>query len=325
MTTLRSAGRQAGPQAGAARNGRPAACLAGAGILWGSSFLFGKWALASVGPVELTLWRFVIASAVLLGVAGRGARPRRRDLPLFAVTGMLYVPATFLPQFAGLERTSASIAALIIGTLPPLVALAARLLLGERLGRAGWAAVAASTAGVALIVGHGGRGNSWTGDALVLSSMAAVVGWVLLGKRLLRDYPPLAATAWITAFGTAALIPISLIWQGAPRLDLPWTAWGSIAALGVGCSAVSTALWNRGLRRMAAGRAGLFLNVEPLTGAILGIAVLGEPLNAAIAIGGALIIGAAAAATRHRTPSRAADSRSRLPRTGQPEPRSNSG
>lgn len=281
-----------------AGGGRPVACLAAAGILWGSSFLFGKWALASTGPAELTLWRFLISSVVLTGVAGRRARPRRRDLTLFAVTGVLYVPATFLPQFAGLQRTSASIAALIIGTLPSLVALAARLLLGERLGRAGWAAAAASTAGVALIAGHGGRGNSWTGDALVLASMAAVVGWVLLGKRLLRDYPPLGATAWITTFGTAALVPVSLIWEGAPRFDLPWTAWGSIAALGLGCSAVSTALWNWGLRHMPAGRAGLFLNVEPLTGALLGITVLGEPLNANIVIGGALIVGSAAAVAR---------------------------
>jgi len=302
MATLESAGRQAASPAGPARNaaggGGPTACLAAAGILWGSSFLFGKWALASVGPAELTLWRFVIASAVLVAVAGHQARPRRRDLPLFAVTGLLYVPATFLPQFAGLQRTSASIAALIIGTLPPLVALAARFLLGERLGRVGWAAVAASTVGVVLIVGRGGRGNDWMGDALVLSSMAAVVGWVLLGKRLLRDYPPLAATAWITVFGTAALIPVTLIWAGAPRLDLPWTAWGSIAVLGLGCSAASSALWNWGLRHTAAGRAGLFLNIEPLTGAILGITVLGEPLNANIAIGGALILGSAAAATR---------------------------
>jgi drug/metabolite transporter (DMT)-like permease len=307
MTLLKSAGQQSASQVRAARRaasgGRPAACLAGAGILWGSSFLFGKWALASTGPVELTLWRFVIASAVLVGVAGRHARPRRRDLKLFAVTGLLYVPATFLPQFAGLQRTSASIAALIIGTVPPLVALTARLLLGERLGRAGWAAAAASTAGVAFIIGNGGRENNWTGDALVLSSMAAVVGWVLLGKRLLRDYPPLAATAWITTFGTAALIPVSLLLEGTPRLDLPLTAWGSIAALGLGCSAASTALWARGLQHMPAGRAGLFLNIEPLTGAILGITVLGEPLNANIAIGGALIIGSAAAVARCRAPS----------------------
>jgi drug/metabolite transporter (DMT)-like permease len=289
MLFLRSAGR---------RSASPVACLAGAGILWGCSFLFGKWALASAGPVDVTLWRFVIASVALVSLAGPRAWPRRRDLGLFAVAGVLYVPATFLPQFAGLQRTSASIAALIIGTLPPLVALTARLLLGERLGIAGWAAVAASTVGVALIVGHGGQGNSWTGDALVLSSMAAVVGWVLLGKRLLRDYPPLAATAWVTAFGTAALVPVSLVWQGTPRLDLPWTAWGSIAALGLGCSAASTTLWNRGLRHMPAGRAGLFLNVEPLTGAILGITVLGEPLNAYIAIGGTLIIGSAAAAAQ---------------------------
>jgi hypothetical protein len=42
----------------------------------------------------------------------------------------------------------------------------------------------------------------------VFSSMFAVVGWVLLGKRLMRDYPPLADTAWIITCGTAVLTPV---------------------------------------------------------------------------------------------------------------------
>lgn len=275
--------------------GDPAvAAVLAAGVLWGTSFLFGKWALAVIGPTEVTLWRFVIASCVLLAVPqARAVRLRRRDLPLFVLAGVLNVPATFLPQFAGLSRTNASIAALIIGTLPALVAVASWLLLADRLGRRGWLAVLASTAGVAVTAARPGAGNDWAGDALVLASMLAVVGWVLLGKRLMRDYPPLAATTWIITFGTAALVPIGLLGDGAPRLDLPPRVWGSLLALGVGCTAAAAILWNWGLRHLPAGAAGVFLTIEPLTGALLGIALLGDPPRVTTLVGGALILGAA--------------------------------
>lgn len=286
--------------AGAGTSRGPAiGALVAAGVLWGTSFLFGKWALPFAGPVQVTLWRFVIATLALLAVPrARAVRPRRADLPLFLLTGALNVPATFLLQFVGLDRTSASVAALIIGSLPALVALASWVFLRERPGRVGWAAVLASSAGVALIVARAGAGNDWTGDALVFASMFAVVGWVLLGKRLMRDYPPLSATTWIVTFGTVVLVPVSLVVDGVPDVELPLRAWASIVVLGLGCTAAATALWNWGLRRLPTGDAGIFLNIEPFTGAALGIAVLGEPLGVATVVGGALILGAAVTISR---------------------------
>ena len=93
--------------------------LAAAGVLWGVSFLFGKWALEEMGPAHVTFLRFVVASAALLPWAlWRGVRPERRDLALFLLVGFLTVPATFLVQFWGLSMTSASAAALIVGCGP---------------------------------------------------------------------------------------------------------------------------------------------------------------------------------------------------------------
>lgn len=117
------------------------------------------------------------------------------------------MPATFLVQFWGLSLTGATVAALIVGCGPPMVAFFARLFLGERLGKIGWTAVGASTLGVALAVARPGASNNWLGDALVLLSLLAVVGWVLLGKRLGEGYPAVPATAWILTFGTLTLAP----------------------------------------------------------------------------------------------------------------------
>ena len=151
--------------------------LAAAGVLWGVSFLFGKWALEEMGPAHLTLLRFALASAVLLPYALlKGVWPRQRDLALFLLVGLLSVPATFLVQFWGLSLTSATVAALIVGCGPPMITFFGRLFLKEKLGKAGWAALGASTVGVALTIARPGAGNDWLGDALVLLSLLAVVG-----------------------------------------------------------------------------------------------------------------------------------------------------
>jgi drug/metabolite transporter (DMT)-like permease len=275
------------------------AALALAGALWGVSFLFGKWALEELGPAHVTLLRFSLASAALLPYALlKGVWPGRRDLPLFLLVGFLTVPATFLVQFWGLSLTGATVAALIVGCGPPIVALFASLFLGERLGKTGWSAVGASTLGVALAVAGPGVSNDWRGDALVLLSLLAVVGWVLLGKRLGDGYPAVPATAWILTFGTLTLAPVALLWEGVPRLDLTLLGWASVLVLGLGCSAATYALWNWGVARVPASRAGVFLNLEPLVGALLGVVVLGEEWGPGTVVGGALIIGAALVVSR---------------------------
>lgn len=281
---------------------RPATlALIAAGSLWGTSFLFGKLALQELGPADLTLLRFALASLALLPLAlAQGVRPRRRDLPLFVLTGVLNVPATFLVQFAGLRLTGASVAALIVGAGPPMIAAAARVFLDERLTRLGWAAVAVSSLGVALTVAQPGAGNNWAGDLLIFASLLAVVGWVLLGRRLARDYPPVGATAYVLACGTLATVPLALLLEGPPRLALTPGTWAAVLALGLGCSAATTPLWNWGLRTVPAGRASVFLNLEPLVGALLGVVVLGQGLSPFAVIGGALIVGAAVVVSRQR-------------------------
>ena len=83
-----------------------------------------------------------------------------------------------------------------------------------------------------------------------------------------------------------------------PKLDLAPLGWASVLILGLGCSAATYTLWNCGLARVPASHAGVFLNLEPLVGALLGVLVLGEAWSPGTAIGGALIIGAAVVVSR---------------------------
>jgi drug/metabolite transporter (DMT)-like permease len=210
------------------------------------------------------------------------------------------VPIQFLVQFAGLARTTASHAALMIGTLPMMVALAAIVVMHERPDRRGWLAIVASTLGVVLITfdtaGRGssaGDGPTLIGDGLVLLSLTAAVAWVIMSKRLLHRYPPLLISIGVLWIGTILLLAWVLLTEGPPPVQLSPDTWLALVWTGLLGTSATIVLWNWGLSQVPASHAGVFANLEPVIGAILGVVVLHEALGHLALSGGLLIIGAA--------------------------------
>lgn len=274
------------------------AALVAANVLWGTSFLLGKAALAEISASHVVLVRFAIGAGLLAPFVWRGRRAlRRRDVGPFVAAGLLMGPAMMLLQFEGLARTTASRAALLVGTIPVLLTLAAAALGRERVGRRGWAAVAVSALGAALLVGAPRGAGSLLGDVLVLGSAVAAVAWVVVTQDLLDRHEPLAATGLTLATATLWLLPFALWRGGAGVPEAGAAAWGAVVALGVVCTALTYGLWNWALRYVPASRAAPFVNLEPLTGAALGVLLLAEPLRPGAVAGGLLVLGAAALAS----------------------------
>ncbi len=281
--------------------------LAAAGSLWGTGFLFGKIALEELAVPHMILYRLSLAACGFLPIllAG-GSGIRREDWPTLVAAAVLGVPLLFLIQFEGLARTTVSHAALMVGTAPILMGLAATRFANERLTRRSWALLVASTLGAMLIVfgtppAQGGQRPTVAGDLLVFLSLFAAVGWVLLSKRLMTKYAPSVVTAMVMVTGTLLLDAWVLVTSGAPPFRISTKAWLALAAQGLLCTTAATLLWNRGVAQVPAARAGLFVNLEPALGALLGVLVLGETLGWSGVAGGAVIIGAAVAAAAQTT------------------------
>ena len=274
---------------------RAVLALAAAATLWGLSFVFGKIALRALPATHVVLGRFVIGSALLLPIS-RYRFPdvtiAREDRIRFVLAAVLMVPISFLLQFEGLDRTSAARASLIIGAAPPIMAVASVLVGTDRLSKGEWMAVAASVLGVFLMVGRPDAPGDTTGDLMVLGSIVTLTVWSIVTKDLMDRYPPLYTTATCMAGGTLALFPIALTVPGMPSLDLDPMTWISLGVLGAGCTALTYALWNWGLRHVGVARSGVFLNIEPVVGALLGVVVLGDVLDVLTVTGGLFILGA---------------------------------
>jgi len=277
----------------------PILALATAGSLWGTGFFFGKIALGEMPVATMVLFRLVFACAGLLPFLFFD-RPRFAGMEwgwVFAAA-VLGVPVQFLVQFKGLSLTTVSHASLMVGTLPIFLAIAAVLFSGEGLHFGGWLALVASTVGAGLIAlsSKGASGSthaSVRGDLLVVLSMFAAIAWILISKRLMRQHSPTMVTTSVYWIGTLILAAVVMPAWGVPTLHYSFRAWFAVAEQGLLVTASTTLLWNWGLKQVPASQAGIFVNLEPLVGAILGVALLHEALGMMALAGGLLIIGGA--------------------------------
>src|SRR5512136_1280914 len=105
-------------------------------IVWGASFIATKVALADASPVTVVWLRFAMGVAVL-GVAtmarGQLAVVQARELPTFALLGLIGITLHQWLQSNALVTSRASTSGWIIATTPIFMAVLARLVLRERL------------------------------------------------------------------------------------------------------------------------------------------------------------------------------------------------
>jgi drug/metabolite transporter (DMT)-like permease len=275
-----------------------AACAV-ASSFWGCGFFFGKIALEEMNFAHMVLYRFLFAIVVLLPLLVTH-RPglNRREWGLLAVASFLGVPLQFLIQFYALSITTVSHAALMVGTMPVILAVGAAVFAHERMDRVGWMALVGSTCGAGLIALGGGShakgGATLTGDLLVVVSLLIALFWILINKELVGRHSHVVVTAYGLLIGTAMLMVWVPLQYGMPPVaGVSVKAWLALAGSGVLCTATTTLLWNWGMTQVPASQAGVLLNMEPLIGSLLGVLVLGERLGPSAWVGGGLILGSA--------------------------------
>ncbi|MEW5773882.1 MAG: DMT family transporter [Thermodesulfobacteriota bacterium] len=267
-------------------------------VFWGGTFVAGRQLAGQMGPFSAAFLRFAIATACLLAFvrAREGGLPRldRRALLgvlLLGATGVFAYNALF---FTGLKTVGAGRAAVIIAGNPILIALGAALFFGEGFTPRKAAGIALSVAGAAEVIGRGdplsllNQGLS-PGDAAILGCVASWVSYSLLGKAVMTRISPLAAVTWSSLAGTLLLLPPALA-EGIAPTAYPLSAWAGLAYLGV-CGTVLGFTWfYEGIRAVGASRAGVFINLVPVSAVILAFLLLGEPVDRSLLLGGALVL-----------------------------------
>ncbi len=265
-----------------ALSGRTLGILAvlGATVIWGSSSVATKAALADLPPMVLAFARLAVAYLVLRPlVAKSGARPASGPLP--ALLGLTGFAGFVLLRNLGLGAAPASHGSLIEGgATPALAMLLGAALLAERPNGRNLTGMIVSLAGVGFAVlprMDESFGASLLADGLLLAGTACFALYTVLGRRACVGGGSLAMVAGAMRYGLIALAPFAVIELVASGAAMPTTA-GLVAIvyLGAGCSAAAYALWGYGLSQLPTGHVALLGNLELICGIVVAAALAGE-------------------------------------------------
>lgn len=269
--------------------------LGGLAASWGLIAVLA--ASVELGAEALAFWRLALAAATLGLVAVAAGRvhllaPRGR-LAALALLGVAQ-GAHWVLFFQAVEHGSVALAVLTFYAAPLLIALAAPVVLAERLSPLVLGACLVGAVGIVAIALDGGGAEgaaSVTAVAAGLGSASTYALLVILSKRLLAAAtPPLTVAFWDCLVGTVAVAPLLLV--AGRVLPSGGGEWAVVLTLGVVFTGVSTLVYATLLRRVTAQAAGVLTFLEPVSGVLLGWALLDQRPGAATLAGGVLVVAA---------------------------------
>jgi len=251
--------------------------LVTAGSLWGINVALSKLSLRWLDPSWLTALRFLVATPLLAIIARRGLR--QAFTPRIFLSGAVGYGAVVLLQNVGIEHTSVSHGAIIVGALPVVVALVAATL-GTGLARPlVWLGYAVALIGVVLVAKGGGGGATVFGDILVFASVVLSGATVAVQPSLLRGRDPAAVTAVQFFAAEVVSLPVALSQGALPHAPSAPGVVVAFLALAVVGTIVPFSLFAYGQARVAPELAGAFVNLEPLVGAVVGWIAFSNPVG----------------------------------------------
>jgi drug/metabolite transporter (DMT)-like permease len=253
---------------------------------------------------NLLFWRYALAALGLaLLAARREHRGRAHDEPrpapaaaarlvLLGGAGQSAVAALSL---SSLQWISAATLGFLFYTYPAWVALFAALRGTDAVDARRGVALALSLAGITLMVGlpaagAGGR-LAWPGVLLALAAAVTYALYIPLLGRIRAAAGPVVGSVYVTA-GAGLILGAWAVADGTLTARLPAAAWGAALTLALVCTVLAFVAFLSGLGVLGPVRAAIVSTVEPFWTALLGAALLSQPITLPTVAGGVLIAAA---------------------------------
>ncbi|RSM78337.1 EamA family transporter [Amycolatopsis sp. WAC 01375] len=280
---------------------RSSAALVLAGVLWGTGGLAGSLLASRAGlhPLSVAAYRLLIGGVIATGylwlTGGLRGLPRTTQVRrrLLTVGGLFALFQT--SYFVAVSLSSVSVATMTtIGSAPVLLAVATVVRTRKLPTR--WTAVSlvGSLIGLALLQWTPGEEVNAAGVLFALLAAAGFAALTLVTATRVEGLDPLPTTAFGCLIGGAALTPAALWFGMAVPVQADVVA--LVVYFGVVPTALAYAAYFRGLEGAHPVLAALSALLEPLTAALLSMALLGERLGAVGWCGAAVLIAALAVA-----------------------------
>lgn len=299
-----------GPDRAPAPTGSWLPAFVAVALIWGTSFMFIKIAVADVPPAYLALGRIAMGALTLLImlVLGRQRLPHGRRLWLHLFAFAIFASTVPFVMFGYAEERVSSVLAGIWNGTVPLTTLVVTLLLarfGKGAGRPRRQQIAGlllGFVGVLVVLGawHGVGGASLVGQLELLIAVACYGVAINYSKWIMNRWSltPIQLSTGQTVLSTLQLVVVAPLLAGPPPdpTSLPLGALGSIAALGVLGTALAFALNFHVLNTAGVTTGSMVTYLPPVVAAAAGVTLLGEHLTWNQPIGALVVLAGVAVA-----------------------------
>ncbi len=276
-------------------------------IIWAGNFVVARAIAASIPPIQMNFWRWVVAFVCILPFALRSWRHdwpiMKNHLPYLAAYGLVSV--TLLNSFvyaAGATSSSINIV-LFVPSAPIIIMLLSRIFCGEAITWRRFAGLCIIITGICLLVSRGNIDNLLQ-MRISIGDIFSIAGVICFGIfSFITRYRPqhISVTSFLAitfGFGILLILP-ALFWE---MYTYPPTVWeGSvlfgIVYAGIGCSSVAYLFWTKAIDAIGPVAAGMIYYSIPLFTALEGVLILGEDVTLVHILGGALMLSGMAITT----------------------------
>lgn len=263
-----------------------------ANLFWAGNYVYGKYVVTEISPMQVTFIRWLIAFCFLVPMALLIERPKWSELlkswRVLLAMGVLGVIGYNTLLYSALQFTSPLNASLVYALNPAVIVVFSVLLLKERLSKLNLLGFGISLTGVLIILTQGQllqifEINYNIGDLIMVAAILVWTFYSIIGRRI-GHIPPITATA-VSVF-MALLIMFPFAWYNwSPLVHLSTVTIRGILYMGFFPTVGSFLLWNMAVRDIGPSRSGIFLNLITVFTAIFSI-LLGEQITLVQIAGG---------------------------------------
>lgn len=278
----------------------PHVLLALTSLFWAGHWIVARAVHPHVSPVSLAFWRWAAAIAFLAPLAlplllreWPAVRAAWRPILFFGTCGTVLYNAV---GYVGIKQTTATNAVLFQSVTPALIPLVAFLIFRDRIRVRTILGLALSFLGVLAIVLRLEPRALLTlganpGDLWLLANVALWALYTACLRWKPTDLSPLAFMLAVMLAGMLTGLPAYLVdFAAGGRFEPTWGSVFGTLYLGLFPSVICYVMWNRGVAEVGPARAGVYLHLIPLIGALMAVALLGEQLHLYHLVGIALIL-----------------------------------
>jgi len=274
-------------------------------LFWGSSFVVVKIALREgLTPIAIATFRFLIAGGLFLITILIEKKIRRnykllvekKDFPMLLFLALTGVTFFFTAQYTGIQMAGASIAAILVCLLSPvLITFLSTIIFKEHLVKKQVFGIGVAALGTVIVVTGGtisfpGDREFLLGSLILLFTPVLWATYSLVGKKIMDRYSPFLVVAYVNVLGGLCLIPFSLAENSFCQIfTMSLSGWLAILFLAVACSLLGYYIWFYVMKQVGAAITSSFLFAEPLVTVLFAIMFVGEELGMFILAGGFLI------------------------------------